>query len=371
MRWSFRSRGTAPAQAGGPGEQAVRPSGQWRELPAATSVLRPQPTANSRGFVRTLPSRWQQPAVLAPLGHDVTADAPGGSVTGLAVGVDLPATGFPRPPATRPPSWPRNGRSLGWSGSLAGCLARRSRGGCGQRRHQQIRAPGRQPRTAGPAYRPAWPCRSGRPHLMRPCRRTLAPVRQRSPDRRDRSPRRRQRSPDRRDHSPGRKQRARPSPGKHRRPRRLPSTRRCPAAHHLCRPSRPGLARKHRKRTTTAPHRPSRPVTCPRRPGRNHLSWRPPEDHSPLITAGHSRLEALSAAQSVASTSAGQESRTQPWPPTYSSAREDSDARAFPAGPVRVARVPEAGERPATPVVFRCYVFRCCAGRVGHRDRAR
>jgi len=91
MRWPFRSRGTAQADGSGPGDQAVRPSGQWRELPAAASVLPPQPTANSRGFVRTLPSRWQQPAVLAPLSHEVTADAPGGLVSGLAVGVAPPA----------------------------------------------------------------------------------------------------------------------------------------------------------------------------------------------------------------------------------------------------------------------------------------
>src|ERR1700680_1097528 len=91
MRWPFRSRGTVLAEGDGPGHEAVRPSGQWRELPAATSVLHPQPTADSRGFVRTLPSRWQQSAALAPLGHDVTADAPGGLVAGLAGGVAPPA----------------------------------------------------------------------------------------------------------------------------------------------------------------------------------------------------------------------------------------------------------------------------------------
>src|SRR6266851_1955522 len=101
MRWPFRSRGTAQADGSGHGDQAVRPSGQWRELPAAASVVPPQPTANSRAFVRTLPSRWQQPAVLALLGHEVTADAPGGLVSGLAVGVAPPAgvgspSGMPR-----------------------------------------------------------------------------------------------------------------------------------------------------------------------------------------------------------------------------------------------------------------------------------
>src|SRR6266851_932923 len=101
MRWPFRSRGTAQADGSGHGDQAVRPSGQWRELPAAASVVPPQPTANGRAFGRTLPSRWQQPAVLALLGHEVTADAPGGLVSGLAVGVAPPAgvgspSGMPR-----------------------------------------------------------------------------------------------------------------------------------------------------------------------------------------------------------------------------------------------------------------------------------
>src|ERR1039457_5198899 len=99
MRWPFRSRGAARVQGDGPGEEAVRPSGEWRELPAATSVLRPQPTANSRGFVRTLPSRWRQPAVLAPLGHDVAAEPPGGRGPAPAAGAAPPAAAPHRPPA--------------------------------------------------------------------------------------------------------------------------------------------------------------------------------------------------------------------------------------------------------------------------------
>jgi hypothetical protein len=107
MRWPFRGRGTAQAEGDGPGHEAVRPSGQWRELTTATSVLPLQPTADSSRFVRTLPSRWQQSAVLAPLGHDVTADAPGGLVAGLAVGVAPPAgAGSPVGVAGRRPAIP-------------------------------------------------------------------------------------------------------------------------------------------------------------------------------------------------------------------------------------------------------------------------
>ncbi len=101
MRWPLRSRatarpegksrpeatarpdGTRQAERKGSGRDVERPFGQWRALPAVARVLGSPPTADSRGFVRTLPSRWQQAAVLAPLGHDVTTAAPGGLVSGL------------------------------------------------------------------------------------------------------------------------------------------------------------------------------------------------------------------------------------------------------------------------------------------------
>ena len=77
----------------GSAEDVARPFGQWRALPALARVLGSQPTADSRGFVRTLPSRWQQAAVLAPLGHDVTARAPGGLVSGLGRGLEPSISG--------------------------------------------------------------------------------------------------------------------------------------------------------------------------------------------------------------------------------------------------------------------------------------
>ena len=43
-----------------------------------------QPTAGSASFVRNLPTRWQQPPILGPLGHDVRTDAPSGLVPDVA-----------------------------------------------------------------------------------------------------------------------------------------------------------------------------------------------------------------------------------------------------------------------------------------------
>src|SRR5215472_15477689 len=103
MRWPLRRRRDVRPEGTGPDEDVARPSGQWRELPAVGDLLPPQPTAGSREFVQTLPSRWQQPPVLGRLGHDVTAQAPGGLVSGLAREVD-PRLG--PPPAARRPDVP-------------------------------------------------------------------------------------------------------------------------------------------------------------------------------------------------------------------------------------------------------------------------
>jgi hypothetical protein len=110
MRWPLRRRAAAPAGGNGAAEAAVRPLGQWRGLPAVARALGPQPTAGSRGFAATLPSRWQQPAALGPLGHDLTAEAPGGLVSGLARGTDLPPG---NPPAARVPRTPSGPPAMG------------------------------------------------------------------------------------------------------------------------------------------------------------------------------------------------------------------------------------------------------------------
>ena len=106
MPWPFRSRrSTERADArradarsaevragdGGRASAAGRPFGQWRQLPALTGVIAAQPTSGSRQFTQTLPSRWQQPPVLGRLGHNVRAEAPSGTVSGLTVLPSLPS----------------------------------------------------------------------------------------------------------------------------------------------------------------------------------------------------------------------------------------------------------------------------------------
>src|SRR5689334_16083187 len=92
MPWPFRRRRGAPSPRNAGTSASERPLGGWRELPALAPVIPPQPTSGSRQFVRTLPSRWQQPPALGPLGHDVRADAAGGTVSGLAVLASRPGT---------------------------------------------------------------------------------------------------------------------------------------------------------------------------------------------------------------------------------------------------------------------------------------
>ena len=186
MRWPFRRRQARP-DGSGPGETAARPSGEWRELPAVGVLSSPQPTAGSLGFVRALPSRWQQPPALGPLGHDVTAQAPGGLVSGLARGVDLhvdPLAGPRR--AARPPGevvtarlaggpppvahgWraaPRPGpASPGGSPQPHRGLARPGGGtppGPGAAEHRAVGGAAGRPRAAGVAG-PARRCQAGRP----------------------------------------------------------------------------------------------------------------------------------------------------------------------------------------------------------------
>ena len=328
MRWPFRSRGAARVQGDGPGEEAVRPSGEWRELPAATSVLRPQPTANSRGFVRTLPSRWQQPAVLAPLGHDVTADAPSGSVAGLAVGVDLPVGVTQRPPA-RPASeaatgQPVTGRAWAPRGLPGVSLLRRPRparvsGGSRPRPeaadggHGALPGPGR----AGPllATPPdaAQPLRAG-PGVAPPAGQTApAPVIAAAAS-------------------------ASAKPGLD-----SPSSGgRSPASARSASPGQ-GTLQAHDDSTAPAESVSEMPrAAAAVSPPAAATGGAPSADQGGTPAAGYT------AAASVASTPIGEGPRTRPWPGSAAAAQGGADARAFPTGANKGARdLPETGDRPA------------------------
>src|ERR1019366_8784493 len=303
MRWPFRSRGAARGRGAGPGEEAVRPSGQWRELPAATSVLRPQPTANSRGFVRTLPSRWQQPAVLAPLGHDVTADAPSGSVAGLAVGVDLPAGVTQRPPAgpagEAATGQPVTGRARAPRGLPGVSLLRRPRparvsGGSRPRPEAADGGHGALPtgQTAPAPVFAAATSASAKPGLDSP-----------------------------------------------------PSGGRSPAS---ARSASPGQGTLQAHDDSTAPAEPVSEMP------RAAAAVSPPASATggpPAADQGGTPAAGYTAAASAASTPIGGGPRTRPWPTPARAAQGGADARAFPSGANRVARdLPEIGERPATPV---------------------
>src|ERR1700691_1165472 len=126
MRWPFRRLAGPEPEVPGPGEPAARPSGEWRQLPAV-GVLSPQAIAGSHGLVRPRRSRWQQPPVLGQLGHDVTAQAPGGLVSGLARSVGMPSERHatlvpgPGPGSASPLTWPPAPVSrLSRNGQLAG-----------------------------------------------------------------------------------------------------------------------------------------------------------------------------------------------------------------------------------------------------------
>jgi hypothetical protein len=63
---------------------AVPRGGAWRELPGAMATLPRMPATLDAAFTSTLPSRWQVPPALAPLGHDVRPDVFGGLVSDVA-----------------------------------------------------------------------------------------------------------------------------------------------------------------------------------------------------------------------------------------------------------------------------------------------
>jgi hypothetical protein len=338
MRWPFRSRGAARVQGDGPGEEAVRPSGEWRELPAATRVLRPQPTANSRGFVRTLPSRWRQPAVLAPLGHDVTADAPSGSVAGLAVGVDLPAGVTQRPPAgpagEAATGQPVTGRARAPRGLPGVSLLRRPRparvsGGSRPRPeaadggHGALPGPGRAGPLLATPPNAAQPLRAGLGAAL-PTGQTALPTGQTAS------------APVSAAAASASAKPGLDSP---------PSGGRSPAS---ARSASPGQGTLQAHDDSTAP---AEPVS--------EMPWAaaavsPPASatgEAPSADQGGTPAAGYTAAASAASTPIGEGPRTRPWAAPAAAAQGGADARAFPTGANRVARdLPEIGERPATPV---------------------
>lgn len=108
MPWPFRrnrgDRDTGRAETGAPAgtETEIQPSdtqddaqpdptagdaagaGAWRDLPNPMATLGRMPETLDTGFSRTLPTRWQVPPALAPLGHDVRPDVFGGLVSDVA-----------------------------------------------------------------------------------------------------------------------------------------------------------------------------------------------------------------------------------------------------------------------------------------------
>ena len=82
---SMAARSAADPEPGaGPGSVS-RPAA-WRDLPPLQRAVGAAPlTAPSAVFARDLASRRTPDPMLAPLGHDVTADGPAGLVSGIAV----------------------------------------------------------------------------------------------------------------------------------------------------------------------------------------------------------------------------------------------------------------------------------------------
>src|SRR5918998_3883410 len=90
MAWSWlrrradRPSGPAPAASQPPATVPVRPREDWQELPAVQRTLQPlSPVAPLNAFTSSLAAH-QNPSFLAPLGHRVDPDGPGGLVCGLA-----------------------------------------------------------------------------------------------------------------------------------------------------------------------------------------------------------------------------------------------------------------------------------------------
>ena len=92
MRWPFRRRREGTEQA----PATSRPSREWAGVAPLRPVgLRPEPeVASAARFQSTLATRWQQPPILAPLGHELNLTAP----AGLTSGVVAPVQGYANAP---------------------------------------------------------------------------------------------------------------------------------------------------------------------------------------------------------------------------------------------------------------------------------
>lgn len=112
MLWPFRSRRSAASADGGGASVPPRPLGEWRRLPALAGVISAQPTASSNRFVRTLPTRWQQPPVLQALGHDTGTEMRGGGDRNLAVSNSSPSVAGGRAAVAGTPAYRAAGAAV-------------------------------------------------------------------------------------------------------------------------------------------------------------------------------------------------------------------------------------------------------------------
>ncbi len=129
MRWPWQRREAGTTAGGEQATPAVpepvsRPRGHWRGLEPLTTVTGAvtgpaSSAAEPLEFVRTLSTRWQVPAALEPLGHEVARTAPAGHVS-VAGG---PLQGYPEPPelvwAAVPEALPAVPAAPLWRGAAA------------------------------------------------------------------------------------------------------------------------------------------------------------------------------------------------------------------------------------------------------------
>jgi hypothetical protein len=98
MRWPLRRRpqGSVPGDSHGSRAEAAAPQPRrdWATLPPIEPAVGPAPlVAQRRALHPGLPGAPALETALAPLGHHLSADAPGGTVAGLAVPVAAAPTG--------------------------------------------------------------------------------------------------------------------------------------------------------------------------------------------------------------------------------------------------------------------------------------
>lgn len=122
MRWSRRGADPGPQETTAAGRSAVRDPG-WAELPPLAGVLDPiEPAVRAAAFRDGLAAHTAPTPFLAPLGHEISPDAPAGLVAGLASPSPLP---LQRRPAgdlgwlTRPAPATSRPRANPWAATVA------------------------------------------------------------------------------------------------------------------------------------------------------------------------------------------------------------------------------------------------------------